>query len=88
MEKYIFMILGIILGIAISLFYYGDRKEKTIKKLNEEQKLFSTKKLDIALEKAVDEMQEKMKIWNRALTEEEKNRIIFSYLNKEDTINL
>ena len=82
MEKYIFMLVGIVLGIAISLYIYGEKKERYAKRVKNDQEYYSTKKLDQALEKAVTEMQLKMKELNRKLTEDEKNDIIFGYLNR------
>ena len=82
MEKYLFMLIGVILGIAISLYIYGDKKERYTKRVKSDQEYYSTQKLDEALENAVKEMQQKMKQLNRKLTEDEKNNIIFEYLNK------
>lgn len=86
MEKYIFMILGIILGIAIALYVYGVKKEHYAKKVKNDQDYFSTKRLDDALEKAVQEMQSQMKYLGRKLTEDEKNVIIFGYLKESENI--
>ena len=73
MEKYIFFVLGMVLGVAISLYVYLIKKD---------QDNFSTAKLDSALEKAVQQMQRQMNVVGRKLTEDEKNEIIFECLNK------
>ena len=47
MEKYIFMVLGIILGIAIALYVYGVKKEHYAKKVKNDQDYFSTTRCHI-----------------------------------------
>lgn len=80
MEKYIFMLLGVILGVAISLYVYGEKRERYAKRIKNDREYFSTKRLDDALDKAVKRMQLEMKALGRKLTEEEKNEIIFGFL--------
>lgn len=92
MEKYLFMAVGIVFGIAVSLYLYAIKREYDIKRIKNDQEYYSTQKLDAALQGAVEEMQTKMKQLNRKLTEDEKNDIIFEHLNeneenKEQTIN-
>lgn len=83
MEKYIYLLVGTVLGIAISLYVYGIKKERMVKRLKSDQENYSTQKLDSALEKAVHDMQLKMRLLNRKLTEDEKNEIIFGRINEE-----
>ena len=66
MEKYIFMLLGTILGVAISLYVYAIKKERVIKKIKIDQEYYSTQKLDLALDKAVKDMQLEMKAERRS----------------------
>ena len=54
-----------------------------VKRLKSDQENYSTQKLDSALEKAVHDMQLKMRLLNRKLTEDEKNEIIFGRINEE-----
>lgn len=82
MEKYIFLVLGMVLGVAISLYVYSIKKERVFKRIKKDQDNFSTAKLDSALEKAVQQMQRQMNVVGRKLTEDEKNEIIFECLNK------
>ncbi len=82
MEKYIFLIVGVVFGIAVSLYVYSIKKERMVKRIKNDQEFYSTQMLDEALENAVREMQQKMRLLNRKLTEEEKNNIIFEYINK------
>lgn len=77
MSEYHYLILGIILGVAISLYVFASREEKIQKEIVINQKLFSTKKLNVALERAVELMQMQIKSLNRELTEEEKDKIIY-----------
>ena len=86
MEKYIFMGLGVILGIAITLYIYAVKKEIYAKRIKNDQDNFSTQRLDKALEKAVQEMQSEMRYLGRKLTEDEKNKIIFGYLKESENI--
>ena len=72
-----YLILGVILGVAISLYVFASREEKIQKEIVINQKLFSTKKLNNALERAVELMQMQIKSLNRELTEEEKDKIIY-----------
>lgn len=72
-----YLILGVILGVAISLYVFASREERIQKEIVINQKLFSTKKLNIALERAVELMQMQIKSLNRELTEEEKDKIIY-----------
>jgi len=74
---YTYFILGIVLGLAIGVYYIADREEKIQKEIKLQQKIFSTKKLDTALEKAVDIMKSRIKALDRELTEEEKDKIIY-----------
>ena len=83
MEQYIYFILGIVLGLSIALYLYADRKEKLQKQFDLDKRLFSTEKLDKALEKAVKDMQTNMKHLRRELTEEEKNQILLDCLKEE-----
>ncbi len=82
MEKYMFMILGIVLGIGIALYVYAVKRERYAKLIANDRECFSTKKLDMALDNAVRRMQLEMKALGRKLTEEEKNEIIFSFLEQ------
>lgn len=87
MEKYFFMILGIVFGIAISLYVHAVREERYAQRIKNDQESYSTKRLDNALEKAVQEMQLKMSSLGRKLTEEEKNEIIFGHLKESENVN-
>jgi len=87
MEKYMFMILGVILGVAISLYVYGEKRERYAKRIKSDREYFSTKKLDEALDKAVKRMQLEMKALGRKLTEDEKNEIIFGFLREGNESN-
>ena len=70
-EKYIFLILGVILGAAIMLYFFCNREEKI-----ERTKVFSTKKLDLTMQNVVERIDYKIKEVKRELTEDEKNEII------------
>ena len=74
---YAYFVLGIILGLAIGVYIIADREERIQKEIELQQKIFSTKKLDNALEKAVNIMKTRIASLNRELTEEEKDRIIY-----------
>lgn len=77
MGIYAYFVLGIILGLAIGVYIIADREERIQKEIELQQKIFSTKKLDNALEKAVNIMKMRIASLNRELTEEEKDRIIY-----------
>lgn len=76
MERYYWFILGIILGLAISVYFFINREEKIEKSIKFNQKVFSTKKLDNAMETVVDRIKSKIDELKRELTEDEKNEII------------
>lgn len=71
-EKYIYFILGIILGIGIAMYIYETYKQfvynRTIK--------FTSKKMLEALSNSRKIMVDKIIELKRELTEEEKNKII------------
>ena len=76
MDKYIYLILGVILGIAIEMYYMAKREEKIEKTIKSNQKIYSTEKLDITMESVVEKIDLKIKEVKRELTEDEKNEII------------
>lgn len=76
MEKYIYLILGVILGIAIEMYYMAKREEKIEKTIKSNQKTYSTEKLDITMESVVEKIDLKISEVKRELTEDEKNEII------------
>ena len=85
MSEYHYLILGVILGIGISLYVFASREERINKEIRLNQKLFSTKKLNGALERAVELMQMQIRALNRELTEDEKDKIIYQcYVEKSD----
>lgn len=75
-EKYIYLILGIVLGIGIAVYYFVSREERIEKKIISNQKVYSTEKLDATMKKVVDKINIRIKEMKRELTEEEKNKII------------
>lgn len=76
MEQYIYLGLGIVLGIAISIYFFASREEKIETKIKSNQKTYSTEKLDITMQKVVEKIDNTIKRKKRDLTEEEKNEII------------
>ena len=75
-EKYIFLILGVILAAAIMLYFFCNREEKIERTIIRNQKVFSTKKLDLTMQNVVERIDYKIKEVKRELTEDEKNEII------------
>ena len=75
-DQYIYLGLGIVLGIAISIYFFASREEKIEIKIKSNQKTYSTEKLDITMEKVVEKIDNTIKRKKRDLTEEEKNEII------------
>ena len=76
MEQYYWFILGTIFGLAIAVYFFVSREEKIEKSIKLNQKVFSTKKLDNAMETVVDRIKFKIDEQKRELKEDEKNEII------------
>ena len=75
-DKYIYLILGVILGAAIVIYWWANREEKIEKEIQMNRTVFSTTKLDTTMEEIVAKMKKQMNYLKRKLTEEEKNEII------------
>lgn len=75
-DKYIYLILGVILGAAIVIYWWANREEKIEREIQMNQKVFSTFKLDSTMETIVSKIKLKISEVKRELTEEEKNEII------------
>ena len=76
MEQYYWFVLGTILGLAIAVYFFVSREERIEKSIRLNQKVFSSKKLDNAMESVVDRIKLKIDELKRELTEDEKNEII------------
>lgn len=76
MNQYVYLILGIIMGLSIAVYFFISREEKIEKTIQYNQKIFSSKKLDNTMETVVERIREKIEEVKRDLTEEEKNEII------------
>ena len=83
---YTYFILGIILGLALATYIYLYREEKIEKTIESNKRIYSTDKLDKALEIAVKKISYSIQEKKRELTEDEKNYIIFNCLNCEDIL--
>ena len=70
MDKYIYLILGVILGLSIAIYIYASKKEKVEKQIALNSKILSTKKLQIALEKAFNRITIYIQTNKKELTEE------------------
>lgn len=75
-DKYAYLILGVILGAAIVIYWWANREEKIENEIKKNQKVFSTTKLDTTMESIVDRIKTKISEVKRELTEDEKNEII------------
>lgn len=75
-DKYIYLFLGLILGLLIAIYYFISREEKIEKKIIINQKIYSTEKLNRTMKNVVDKINSTVKEVKRELTEEEKNEII------------
>ena len=76
MNQYTYFALGIVLGISLAVYYFMNREEKIESRIKLDQKIYSTKLLDITMESGVKKINEKIKEVKRELTEDEKNEII------------
>lgn len=76
MNEYTYFVLGILLGLGIAIYFWVNREEKIENKIKQDQKIFSTKKLDMTMETVVERINNNIKELKRELTEDEKNEII------------
>ena len=83
MNQYIFFVLGIVLGIAMAIYFYASREEKIEAVIKNNQQKFSTNKLDKAMENTVERIEKKIQELQRELTEDEKNDIIIQCCKEE-----
>ena len=75
-DKYIYLFLGLILGLLIAIYYFISREEKIERKIIINQKIYSTEKLNKTMKNVVEKINNTVKEVKRELTEEEKNKII------------
>ena len=71
MNQYIYFALGIVLGISLAVYYFMNREEKIESQIELDQKIYSTKRLDTAMENVVENINKKIKELKRELTEDE-----------------
>ena len=88
MNQYAYFCLGILLGLAIAIYFWVDREEKIERRIKRDQKLFSTEKLDKTMETVVNRINEKIKEFKRELTEDDKNEIIVQCYKEKFYIQL
>lgn len=87
MNIYVYFILGIILGLALTTYIYLYREEKIEAAIESNKRIYSTKKLDKALENAVTRISNSIAENKRELTEEEKDNIIFECIKRVESLN-
>lgn len=75
MNQYTYFALGIVLGISLAVYYFMNREEKIESRIKLDQKIYSTKLLDITMESVVKKINEKIKEVKRELTEDEKMKL-------------
>lgn len=75
-EKYVYLILGVILGAAIIVYWWISREQRIEKEIQANQEVFSTPKLDTTMQEIVNKIKNQMSFLKRKLTEDEKNEII------------
>ena len=75
-DKYVYLILGVILGAAIVIYWWANREEKIESEIKMNRKVFSTPKLETTMETIVNNIKVKISEVKRELTEDEKNKII------------
>lgn len=75
MNQYTYFSLGIVLGISLAVYYFMNREEKIESRIKLDQKIYSTKLLDITMESVVKKINEKIKEVKRELTEDEKMKL-------------
>ena len=76
MNEYTYFIIGILLGLGISLYFFARREEKIEKQIVTDQKVYSTTKLDATMEAVVEKINKEKDRFERELTEAEKDEII------------
>lgn len=86
-DKYVYLILGVILGAAIVIYWWANREEKIEKTIMNNQKVFSTDKLDKTMATVVEKIRYKINEVKRDLTEDEKNEIIENCLKQNFITN-
>ena len=82
-SEVIYFILGLILGIAVAVYFYENSREKAV--INGER--FVSKKLRIALDNSSDIIYNKIKELKRDLTETEKDEIIRDCYERTNKLN-
>ena len=75
-DKYVYLILGVILGAAIVIYWWANREEQIESEIKMNRKVFSTPKLETTMETIVNKIKSKISEVKRELTEDEKNEII------------
>ena len=87
MNIYVYFVLGIVLGLALATYFYLSREEKIEKVIASNKRIYSTKRLDIALENAINKISTTIAEKKRELTEEEKDNIIFDCIKRAENLN-
>lgn len=88
LDKYTYLVLGVILGAAIVVYWWISREQRIEKEILANQEVFSTSKLDTTMQEIVEKIKMQMRFLKRKLTEEEKNEIIENCIKQSfDTNN-
>ncbi len=82
-SEVIYFILGLILGIAVAVYFYESSREKAV--INGER--FVSKKLKIALDNSSAIIYKRIKELKRDLTETEKDEIIRDCYERTNKLN-
>ena len=88
LDKYAYLVLGVILGAAIVVYWWISREQRIEREIQANQEVFSTSKLDTTMQEIVDKIKVQMRFLKRKLTEDEKNEIIENCIKQSfDTNN-
>ena len=88
LDKYAYLVLGVILGAAIVVYWWISREQRIEREIQANQEVFSTSKLDTTMQEIVDKIKVQMSFLKRKLTEDEKNEIIENCIKQSfDTNN-
>ena len=82
-SEIIYFILGLILGVAVAIYFYESSREKAV--INGER--FVSKKLKIALDNSSAIIYKRIKELKRDLTETEKDEIIRDCYERTNKLN-